>query len=46
MVNDYQNAKPNLNSEVFTFLTDWLLNHILKSDAAFVQYAGAAGDRV
>jgi len=39
MVNSYQNGKPGLNSEVFTFLTNWLLNHILKSDAAFVQYA-------
>jgi hemerythrin len=39
MVNSYQNGKPDLNSEVFTFLTNWLLQHILKSDAAFVQYA-------
>lgn len=39
MVNDYLIGKPNLSSEVFTFLTDWLLNHILKADAAFVSFA-------
>jgi len=41
MVNDYLNGKTNLNSEVFTFLTNWLLNHILKSDSAVVSYVAA-----
>lgn len=36
IVIDYLSGKPNPNNEVFTFLTDWLLKHILKSDAAVI----------
>ena len=35
---DFHKVNRNVSLEIITFLKDWLLNHILKTDAEFVMY--------
>lgn len=40
--NDFHIRKAHLNLEVMQFLKNWLIDHILKTDAAYAQFAKTA----
>lgn len=42
-LSEYKNGKSNLSFEVMNFLTQWLINHIQKSDKAYSSFLNNNG---